>query len=316
MSKTMTFFQRVFGSGVAAWNQYWFAAIDPHGAALYRILMGVFLLCYILPLLPHVELLFSNQGVYYPLLHYDIAPVPWAAWIIYLVTIGVMILFTLGYRTSILTPLLLVLFGYHWILNLALKNTAYDRLILLLLLISCFAKLDAAWAISASKYTVSIMAWPVRLLCFQIAALYFGSGLWKLYSDAWHSGAMLEMTLIGPWGTPVGFWFVNLDWPNWIYHLLTWSTITFELTVGFGLYVPRVQRWCMLLGLLFHVSIWLFLSIPEFLVCVCVYPCFIAGEDVRRILKLVKRIEPALRTVARPRWASRNDHLLCTSLFW
>ena len=65
------------------------------------------------------------------------------AWLIYGASLAAIVLFTLGYRTALLIPLVLAFYLEHWCLNLAIKNTAYDRLLILLLVITCFAKLDS-----------------------------------------------------------------------------------------------------------------------------------------------------------------------------
>jgi hypothetical protein len=263
-------------------DRFWFAGVEPHGLAAFRILLGGFLFLYYLRYLPHVDLLFSNRGVSVPVVLPDIAPPPPVAWFLYVLSLEAVLLFTLGWRTAVLTPLVLASFLYHWCLGLAEMNTAYDRLIILFLTISCFARLDRAWALDApARAAATVPAWPARLLCLQLALLYFGSGLWKLGSRSWRTGRILEMTMAGPWGTPAAFAFAAAGWPAWIYDVLTWGVILFELGAGFALHFRRTRKAAMAAGLLFHLGVWVFLDIPEFLVCATVYVLYLDPEAVR-----------------------------------
>jgi hypothetical protein len=227
--------QRVVCWPITTWNRFWFEDVSPYGLAVYRMGLGDFLLAYFLSFFPHILLLFSKEGIYVPVLAPDIAPSPGIAWLIYGASLAAIGLLTLGYRTTLLTPLVLVLYLEHWCLNLAIKNTAYDRLLILLLVITCFAKLDKVWALSAkhgqcasgAASHVLIPAWPGRLLGLQIAMSYFGSGVWKLLSSSWHTGQMLELTLLGPWGTRVGFWLASIGWSPWVYEAATWGGARF-----------------------------------------------------------------------------------------
>jgi len=42
----------------------------------------------------------------------------------------------------------------------------------------------------------------------------------------------------------------------------------------------RLRIPAMVIGLGFHISVWVFLQIPEFLVCVTVYPLYFAWRSV------------------------------------
>jgi hypothetical protein len=278
----------------------WREEIPPHGLAAFRILFGIFLAAYFLSWMPHVTLLFSREGVYLPVGVPDIAPPPGIAWLIYAASLGAIALFTAGYRTALLAPVVLAAFLYHWCLNLAVKDTAYDRLIIILLLLSSFARLDGAWALGRPSRGLPVPAWPAVLLRLQLALLYFGAGLWKLLSPAWHRGEMMEMTLAGPWGTPAAAWLVGLGWPGALYTLLAFGVIAFELALGFALYVRPTRKLAMALGILFHASVGLLLGIPEFLVCTAVYALFLDPREVQRAGERVGRVALALQTLYTP----------------
>src|SRR6267154_3248942 len=165
----------------AAWSNFWFREVPPYSLAAYRILFGLYLLIYFLRFAPNVEIMFSNRGVYTPFLLPDLGlPVFWA-WAVYLGTLLVIGAFTLGFKTRIVTPLMLTLFLYYYFLNLAVNNTAFDRLNIIFLVILCFAELDGAWSIQvrrldAGRKKKSVSIWPIRMITIQIILLYFGAG--------------------------------------------------------------------------------------------------------------------------------------------
>ena len=117
--------------------------------------------------------------------------------------------------------------------------------------------------------------WAARLIMVQLALLYFGSGLYKLFTPAWHTGDVLRLYLTGPWASPMAFSFVAIGWPGWVYDGHAWFTIGFELLAGFALFTRKFRGPFMILGMGFHIGVWILLSIPEFMFCVAIYPLFL-----------------------------------------
>lgn len=261
---------------MSGWNRFWFRDTQPEGYALFRMAFGAALLVYFGSFAPHVATLFSSEGVYVPFLLPDLAPGPIGAWILWGATIVAASLFTLGWRTKWITPLLLVLFAHHYFVSFGIKDTAYDRLFLIFLAVACFAPLDRKWALRRTEGATPVFA--ARLLCFQVAALYFGAGMWKLFNEAWHTGDMMRMTMVGPWGTELARAFVLLELSPTFWTALTWSVIVFEVAAGILVFVPYVRGPVLLAAAAFHLGVWAFLQIPEFLVCLAVYPLFFEQE--------------------------------------
>lgn len=265
---------------VRVWATYWFKEVPPHSLSAFRILFGLYLLAYFLSFAPKVNLMFSNEGITIPYLMPDWSLSPAFCTALYGLTLLVMLAFTAGYRTAWTTPAVLVLYLYFYFLNLAVKNTAYDRLNIIFLCILCLARLDRAWALSApangsdgQKTAVSL--WPVRMITMQVSFLYFGAGLWKLMSPHWHKGEMMYYTLVGPWGSPLAFWIVRLGLPMSFWLMVTWSIVLWELSMPLGLNIRQIQIPAMLVGVAFHASVALLLNIPEFFNCVCTYVLFL-----------------------------------------
>jgi len=202
------------------------------------------------------------------------------------------VLFVVGWRTRIVTPIVLALFVYHWLLYLSAFNTAYDRLNLIFLVVLSFTDLDAVWSIRAvdQRGEPRVTAWAQRLLGLQLALLYFGAGLWKLTNPSWHSGNVIEFNTIGPYGTWLSFWLAGAGTPSWAYAIVAWSVIIFELLAGFALYSRRGRKYVIAIGTVFHLANWTLLFIPEFLHCALLYVLFVEPETLRRLGEGASRV--------------------------
>jgi hypothetical protein len=278
------------GAG-GVWDRFWFGEISAYPVAAFRILFGIFLLVKFGVMAGNVPVLFSSEGVYAPFLIPDLALPPLAALAVFLLYLGLLILMIAGYRARRVVPLVLVFYLYFYLLNIALNNTAHDRLNVILLFFLMFARSDRVWSVNAGKKGGpeaaamgggGVPAWPSRVIALQISFVYFGAGLWKLMNPYWHQGEMLRMTLVGPWASDLGFWFVSLGWPSWFYLASVWAVIIFEIALAFALWIRKIQIPAMIAGFLFHLSIGLMLNIPEFLNCVAAYVLFLPGEQVKR----------------------------------
>ena len=180
-----------------AWNRALYAPSSGHRLAAVRILLGLYLLGYFGALLPHVTLLFSNQGVYVPYWLPDYAPSPQVAKGIFGITLLASLALTLGWRTAFAAPLLLLSFLYHYFLQIGVTQSSFDRLIAIYLLILCFTDSGQVWGLDARRRGVAQTVWGERLLAAQTLLLYAGSGLWKLTNPAWHTGTLLYSNMQG-----------------------------------------------------------------------------------------------------------------------
>lgn len=305
---------KILNKVISAWDNYWFCEISPYPISAFRILFGIYLFIYFIRFLPNVEIMFSNLGIYSPFGIPDIAsPLP-IAWIIYLLTIGVILMFTVGFWTRFTAPLLLLLFLYYFFLNFAVKNCSYDRIIIIFLFMLSLGKINSVWSLkfAQNKFQVNfqdrfqdrskdqfqnkntliidsddkepkVSAWLTRILCLQVILLYFGAGLYKLFQPAWSNGEILKMTLVSNWGTPLAFWIANLNLPNWLYDSITITTVWAETLFGFLLCIRPIQKYIFFFGFLFHLFVWILLSIPEFMLCVITYVLFVEPKVLENI---------------------------------
>ncbi len=269
------------------WDRFWFAPASAYPVAAFRALLGAFLVAYFLTFIPDVTLMFSNEGVYFPWLVPDYAPSPSIAWLIYLFTVAAMIAFSLGYRTSITTPLTLLAFLYHYFLSLAVKHSTFERLIIEWLVLLCFVQSDLVWSVRATATNrddaaPTVDAWIGRLVRFQAVMLYLGAGLWKAANPGWRSGELLFATLQGMWSTDLGFWLVRTIPGPAGWALLSQLVIIGEILLGVLFCFRRTYALAIVGGIAFHVGNIIFLSIPEFLVCIAPYVFFLEPSTLQR----------------------------------
>ena len=267
-----------------AWDRWWFADTDPHPIAAFRVLVGVYLLLYLGVMIPHVPSVFSSDGVYVPYAFGDYAPSPLVASVVFAVTYALAGALMIGYRTRVVAPLLLAGVLYHYFLALAVKHSAYDRLLIVFLVVLCFAEADRVWSLHARNLrgpAKPVPVWAERVVRFQMVALYFGAGLWKLIHPAWRSGAFLEMEMQGLWATPIGFWLAGQELGPLFWVIASWGIIGFELFVGGFLLQPQTRGVAVLLLAVFHVANVVILFVPEFLLCLAGLVLFVPAGTLR-----------------------------------
>jgi hypothetical protein len=268
---------------IAAWNRFFYAPSGGQRVAAFRILLALFLLGYFGSMLPHVALMFSSQGVYTPYLVPDIAPPAAIAWALFAAMLACTVALLLGYRSELAAAALLGLFAYHYFLQLAVKESVFDRLIAFDLIVLCFADSGRVWGLDARRAPARApVVWAERLLMAQAVLLYTGSGLWKLANPAWHTGVLLRSTMQSMFATSLAFALVRLDLSPAAWTAFSWAVIGFELSMGPLLLVRKTRPLALVLGAGFHLFNCFVLVIPEFLVAMATYPVFIQPATLQR----------------------------------
>jgi hypothetical protein len=275
---------------VASWNRFFHAPSAGVRIAAVRILLGLYLLVYLGAMAPHVPLMFSNEGVYVPYLLPDYAPAPAVAWLMFSAMIAATLALTIGYRTTASAALLLVLFLYHYFLQLAVKHSSFDRLIVIYLGVVCLADAGRVLGCDARRIGPRPTRWGERVLQIQTVLLYLGAGLWKVFNPAWHGAVLLRSNLQGMFATPLAFALARQDLTPRTWSLLSLSVIALELAIGVLLMVPRLRAVGLVLGVGFHLANCFVLVIPEFLVALAVYPAFMREQTLERIAAGARRI--------------------------
>ena len=128
--------------------------------------------------------------------------------------------------------------------------------------------------------TVSLVT--QRILCFQIAILYLGTGVFKLVVPAWSSGAVLKAALMGEYGTSLGHWLTRQPFMiDGVVDAIVVIVIAIEILMPVALYLRVTQKWAFLVGAGFHIFNGVFLDLPQFYIVILAYPLFLPPAEVK-----------------------------------
>lgn len=287
------------------WEQFWTAKHPGHSLAVFRIGFGIYLLCFFGSFAGIIPAAFSTEAVVTPFLLPDLSVPPPVAYALFGITLAVIVAFTVGLTTRIITPLLLLLYLYYYYLNFAVKNTSYDRLNITLLLLACFGDLDRVWSLTSRLRAPAlarrpVYAWTARAIAVEITLFYLLAGIYKALRPAWQDGQLIYWTFLGMWATPPARWLANLGLPLVIFSILTWSVVLFEIVAPFTLWIPKTRLATCIAAGIFHLCNYVFLDIPEFLNCIATYPLFFPPESVSDFAQRRLGIAPYPKTTTAP----------------
>jgi hypothetical protein len=132
-----------------------------------------------------------------------------------------------------------------------------------LMLSSCgnFWSVDACLQIKPQQVSV----WPLRLIQFQIALIYFVSGWVKFHSPEWLDGTIMQYVLIHPQYSRWDGWGL-IDNPLLSGVLVTLAGFIrwWELLFPFLLINARSRKIILLIGILFHAGLLLTMNLRWF----------------------------------------------------
>lgn len=288
------------------WNDFWFRRRDLTALGAFRIAIGFTVLMKLLLLLPVLDQFFTERGtltlaqsqVVYPAprlslfdyLPLDIAPVFFGVMIV------VALMFTYGAFTRVMTVLL-----FLGLISIDLRNpwivNSGDRLLSILIFFGMFAPMGAAlsldrmWEIYKTRTTLAPARgsyWAVRLMQFQVAAMYFWSTYVKIQSDEWPGGEAIY------WTTR------NIERSRFSLPIITDSLIGINLLVYFTLLVEglfpflvwnrRTRPYAIAGGVLLHLGIEHMMSIQVFgFVVLSSYLLYFDGQEIRNGWEWLRR---------------------------
>ena len=287
--------QRDRASIQKSWHNFFFREIPPHGLALIRIALGLFLLVYWCVYLPRVVMLFSKDGIVIPysdstLLTPPSASVAFAIYTAMLIPITALLL---GWHMRTARILLCVAMLYYWLLSFHHFPSSYNRIILFVTFIIAMSGADKTLSLrmrqSRGSWSASEMvaAWPLRILAIQITALYLGVGLQKAYLPGWQGGEIISYSFINAWSTPLAYHIARLNIPMGWYDLAAWMTKILHGVLPIGLWIPWMQRWCFVGAALFHIVIALTMGMWWFLVLIPLYIAFVEPMQIQKLCRMV-----------------------------
>lgn len=308
--------QPLHGSPLERWNQFWFASIPPHIYAVLRIGLGAvgFLTLIRLGDMTFWDLdsgfIADNGLVAFKAAMRAAGVGAVAGWVMYSICLAAFFLMTIGLKSSFAVPFALItqLVQLSWNgLPLSGAHPTMQSILFCLMWADTGAVLSVdAWLERrrGDPPTARASIAPLRLIRYQIALIYFVTGLWKLLSPLWRDGSAVHYVL----NSNVFHRFPNVLPPNleWVAVVATYLTLFWEL--GFAVMVLwRPTRYlALVLGIAMHLGMLFTIEIGPFhFVMLAAYPAFLEPEFVARLLDPLDRLrgrapaaDNALSTVA------------------
>ncbi|MDA1292709.1 MAG: HTTM domain-containing protein [bacterium] len=258
--------------------------------AILRIVWGTWCLFYVAVNIPHIELLFSNQGTTLPLLAFHILQ-PQSVLTAHLL-FGILLLsyigFIIGYQFRLSIGIIVMLSVYFWNLSMHPFPATFHRLYIVIFTVFLCSGADKTFSMWAKRTLGSWTAWqpisvlPQRILAMQLTVTYFTTGWKKPLVPGWEDGNILRYSFMSACARPVARAVAALQLPDVFYDTITYIVIQFELAMAFGFWIPKIRKWFFLGGALFHIGICIFLQIHSFLVLIPMYIVFLEPEVIQR----------------------------------
>ena len=292
---------------VRRWEQFWFAEVPSETIALLRIALGVAGFVNLVGFTP-VNLYWAPDGL---------APLPGGGlgFRSYLIASGLSGVIGWAYFGTLALAFICVTLGFqsNAVVLLAFLGSVlqvrWNPLPLTaghaVLLSSLFA---LVWTDSGARLSVdhwrdnnsligkSVQAnavessqpiWPLRLIRFQLALIYFTSGLYKLFGSVWRDGsAVYYTTAHNIFGRIFHVHPVPLSL-EWVLTAFTYGTIVWELSFPFLLLYRRTRKFAIISGIAMHLGIQMMMEVGPFTwMMLASYVAFLDPKTTRRLLAL------------------------------
>ena len=195
------------------WHDFWLKSIDARQFAALRIAFGCLSVVYLVDLLPYVESQFSGSGWLGGIT--QLAIQNGGSWSLFFIEAGGLTkpfaellvvagiisaaLLTIGWHSRLMAGLTWLVWASLWNRNPLLLD-GDDAVLKVMCFYLLLSPCGRCWSLDSYKLpkpqTVAI--WPLRLVQFQVALLYFVSGWVKFHSQEWLDGSVIDYVLIHP----------------------------------------------------------------------------------------------------------------------
>jgi hypothetical protein len=284
-----------------AWRRFWFAEIPPHSYAVIRILIGMVGAATLIgawnPAFWDVDGMMLDTGAW--------GLGPWlsshglghvAGLLLRDVLLIAYTCLAVGIFTPVTVPLVFV--GSAGMLSWnSLPYSGAQQLLHELPLCLIFVDSGAVWSVDAWRSNRKGPAgqprlepiWPLRLLQFQLALLYFSAGLWKMGNATWRSGLALHYVLNNhvyqriPGDLPPVFFSAIVG--------LTYLTLVWELVFPLLVWFRATRPAMLVIGLLLHLGMWVTMEVGAFMPTILIaYVAFLDPELTERRVRALARL--------------------------
>lgn len=266
----------------SAWNGFWFKLIHAKQYAALRIAFGGLSVVYFIQLLPYVEAQFSGSGWLGN--SHQIAEQNGGPWSLLFIQAGEHAT-TLAYTVVIvgLISAFLLMIGWQsriaaamtWLVWVSLWNRnpllldGDDAVLKMMCFYFMFSPCGSCWSVDAylHKKPQLVAVWPLRLMQFQIALIYFVSGWVKFHSPEWQDGTVMQYVLVHPHYSRWDAWvIIRQPIVTSLLAGLAWFIRWWELLFPLLLINAQTRKICLIIGVLFHLGLLLTMNLRWFAV--------------------------------------------------
>jgi Vitamin K-dependent gamma-carboxylase len=265
-----------------AWDRFWFKPIDARQYAALRIAFGGLSVIYFVQLLPYVDAQFSGSGWLGDIQQiaiqnggswslFFIGASDHATTLAYAIVISGIItafLMMIGWQSRLATCITWLVWVSLWNRNPLLLD-GDDAVLKMMCFYLMLSPCGNCWSVDAylcsKPQTVAI--WPLRLVQFQIALIYFVSGWVKFHSPEWLDGTVMQYVLIHPQYSRWDGWaIVNNPLVTEMLAGLAGFIRWWELLFPLLLLNTNTRKLSILIGIAFHVGLLLTMNLRWFAV--------------------------------------------------
>ncbi|MFO0898757.1 MAG: HTTM domain-containing protein [Pirellulales bacterium] len=263
----------LLAAGCAAWDWFFFAAVDLRLCAILRIGFAGLLLLDLVCQWPFLDFYYGEQGglpysvsreYIYPgsLSPLGLAPAG-MAWLLalYLLFGAQVVLLGLGLFTRVQSVGV-----FLWLVSFQQRNQAIrdgeDVVFRMFAFLLIFLPLGAVWSLDARRRNGRADAalqprpkWPLRLMQFQTCLILLASGIYKTQGVAWRKGDALYYVsrledAFDPFWAPAAV-FDSLP----LLRAAAWGIVLAELVIPFAIWIPRLRLPCLIVACSLHLAI-------------------------------------------------------------
>jgi Vitamin K-dependent gamma-carboxylase len=288
-----------------AWERLWFSDMDARQFAVLRIAFGFLSALYLIQLLPLVESQFSGSGWLGSIrqieaqnggswsLLYSQFGVYNAQFAYVLVGIGIVSSFLLmvGWRSRLTAFTAWLIWVSLWSRNPLILD-GDDAILKLMCFYLMLSPCGNAWSVDSWKRNLAkrVAVWPLRLIQFQVALIYFVSGWVKFYSPEWQEGTVIQTVLIHPHYSAINGWLlINNALISGVLsdlsQLIKWWEVLFPIT----LLHPLSRKISLLIGACFHLGLLLTMNLRWFaVIMLALYPALLPNAYFKQLAVSLK----------------------------
>ncbi len=256
---------------LANWRLFWFRRTDIRRYAALRIAFGILSAVYLAGMMPYIETHFSisgwlgaagpvtdQNGGSWSLLFIDAsANAATSAQIFVLFGIATSILLAAGWRSRSMACLTWLVWVSLWNRNPLLMD-GDDAVLKSMCGYLMFSPCGQRWSADAYRqhFPQYGAVWPLRLIQFQIALIYFVSGWVKFHSPEWLDGTIIQYVLIHPHYSRWNGWnIIHKPFIDDILAILAWLIRWWELLFPIFLLNTHTRKICLAVGIFFHIGL-------------------------------------------------------------